>query len=112
MIDVRLLRTDLESVRARMVRRANPELLLQLDEAVALDVRLRELATERDTLRRQVNDLSKQVGQLRRDGRAEEADSAMSQSRELGEQERGVFGRTDEQRGSGGIGSRHVRTVD
>lgn len=96
MIDVRLLRTDLESVRARMVRRAKPELLLQLDEAVALDVRLRELAAERDTLRHQVNDLSKQVGQLRRDGRAEEADSAMSQSRELGEQERALATQTSE----------------
>ena len=73
MIDVRLLRTDLEGVRARMARRAKPELLVQVDEAAALDVRLREIANERDAARRQVNDLSKQVGQLRRDGKAAEA---------------------------------------
>ena len=73
-IDVRLLRTDLHGVRARMARRHNPELLVQLDEAAALDSQLRDLAGRRDEIRRSVNDLSKQVGQLRRDGRADEAD--------------------------------------
>lgn len=90
MIDVRLLRTDLEGVRARMARRAKPELLVQIDEAAALDVRVRELGNERDDARRKVNDLSKQVGQLRRDGKATEADEAMAQSRAFGEQEKAL----------------------
>ena len=74
MIDVRRLRTDLPAVKAAMARRAKPELLDQLDEAARLDARLRELATERDDARRHVNEVSKQVGQLRRDGRADEAE--------------------------------------
>ena len=96
MIDVRLLRTDLETVRARMARRAKPDLLVQIDEAAALDTRLRELAAERDSARRLVNDLSKQVGQLRREGKSEEADAAMAQSREHGEAEKALAAQTAE----------------
>jgi seryl-tRNA synthetase len=92
-IDVRLLRTDLEGVRARMARRHKPELLAQLDEAASLDGRLRELAAERDDVRRRVNDLSKQVGQLRREGKASDADAAMAESRSLGEQEKEMAAR-------------------
>ena len=90
MIDVRLLRTDLEGVRARMARRMNPEMLVQVDEAAALDARLREMAAERDDARRRVNEISKQVGSLRREGKTAEADEAMAQSRSLGEQEKAL----------------------
>jgi len=79
-----------------MARRAKPELLVQLDAAAALDAQLRELAAERDSIRRQVNELSKQVGQLRRDGKAAEADAAMAQSRELGDEEKGLAAKTAE----------------
>ena len=94
MIDVRRLRTDLPAVKAAMARRAKPELLDQLDEAARLDARLRELATERDDARRHVNEVSKQVGQLRRDGRADEAEQAMRASRLQGEREAELTGET------------------
>lgn len=96
MIDVRLLRSDLESVRARMTRRGKPDFLAQIDDAVALDARLRSLAAERDDLRRRVNDLSKQVGQLRREGRAADADAAMADSRRLGDEEKSLAATTAE----------------
>ncbi len=94
MIDVRRLRTDFDAVRAAMARRGKPELLEQLDAAARLDARLRELATERDAARRQVNDLSKQVGQLRRDGKADEAEAAMAASRAHGERETALAAET------------------
>jgi seryl-tRNA synthetase len=87
-IDVRLLRTDLAGVRAAMARRGQPELLDQLDRAAGLDAALREIANQRDDLRRQVNDLSKEVGRLRRAGDAPGADAAMGQSRAVGDKER------------------------
>ena len=87
MIDVRRLRSEPEVVRAAMARRGDPALLAQLDDAARLDARLRELAALRDDARRQVNDLSKQVGQLRRDGRADEAEASMRASRIQGERE-------------------------
>ena len=88
MIDVRLLRTNLDGVRSALARRGKPDLLAQVDEAVALDTRLREMSLERDTLRAEVNDLSKQVGALRRDKKNDEAEALMERSRAGGDRER------------------------
>ena len=88
MIDVRLLRTNLDGVRSALARRGRPDLLVQVDEAVTLDTRLREMSLERDTLRAEVNDLSKQVGALRRDKKNDEAEALMERSRAGGDRER------------------------
>ena len=88
MIDVRLLRTNLDGVRSALARRGKPDLLAQVDEAVALDTRLREMSLERDALRAEVNDLSKQVGALRRDKKNDEAEALMERSRAGGDRER------------------------
>jgi seryl-tRNA synthetase len=71
-----------------MARRGKPDLLEQLDRAAALDAELREVAVERDDLRRAVNELSKDVGRLRREGQSDEAEAAMAASRTAGERER------------------------
>lgn len=88
MIDVRLLRTNRDGVRSALARRGKQDLLVQVDEAVALDTRLREISLERDTLRAEVNDLSKQVGALRRDKKNDEAEALMERSRAGGDRER------------------------
>ena len=87
-IDVRLLRTDLDGVRAALSRRGKPDVLGQLDDAVALDTRLREITSERDALRAEVNDISKQVGQLRRNQQMAEAEEMMGRSRAIGDREK------------------------
>ena len=87
MIDVKLLRTEPEAVRAAMARRGNTDVLEQLDQAAAVDARLRKIANDRDEIRRTVNELSKQVGQLRRDGRVEDAEAVQAESRALGGRE-------------------------
>jgi seryl-tRNA synthetase len=84
-IDVRLVRTDRDGVEAAMARRHDPELLRQVGAAAALDARSRELAIRRDDNRREVNALSKEVGRLRREGDAEQAEAVMARSRALGE---------------------------
>jgi seryl-tRNA synthetase len=71
-----------------LARRGKPDLLAQVDEAVALDTQLREMSLERDTLRAEVNDLSKQVGALRRDKKNDEAEALMERSRAGGDRER------------------------
>ncbi len=100
MIDVRLLRTNIEGVRTALARRGKPEVLNQVDEAVQLDSRLRDITTERDAIRAEVNDLSKQVGTLRRDKRNDEAEALMGRSRELGETERVLQAEFDEVQGA------------
>lgn len=90
MIDVRLLRHDPESVRVALARRGTPELLQQLDAAIALDEQLRQITAERDGIRASVNEFSKKVGQARRDGDTELADRLQVESRSLGETEKAL----------------------
>ncbi len=88
MIDVRLLRTDLDGVRAATARRGDPALLDQVDAASVLDERLRQITARRDELRANVNELSRQVGQLRRTGDVALAEERQAESRQLGEEEK------------------------
>jgi seryl-tRNA synthetase len=95
-IDVRLLRQDPEGVRAALARRNKPELLEQLAEAISLEGQARELQSQRDTLRAEINDLSKQVGQARKDGNADAADALQAKSREMGDRERVLAAEADD----------------
>ena len=79
-----------------MARRNKPELLEQLDAAASFDRQLREIANERDKVRGRVNEVSKQVGSLRRDGQHDAAEAAMAESRDLGDRERRLAGDADE----------------
>lgn len=88
MIDVRLLRTQPDVVRSALERRAKPEIVEQLDHAIRLDVRLRDIVTERDAARARINELSQQVGALRREKK--DAETLMVESRTLGEQEKAL----------------------
>ena len=90
MIDVRLLRSDPDAVRAATARRGDPALLEQLDRAAALDDDLREITARRDAARARVNELSKEVGQLRRAGDTAAAEAKQAESRDLGDEERAL----------------------
>ena len=94
MIDVRRVRSDLEGVRAALARRGEDR--AELDRVVELDEQVRRAAAERDDLRARINGLSKQVGQLRRDGDVAGAEALQAESRDLGEQERASTARSDE----------------
>ena len=87
-IDVRLLRTDFDEVRAALARRHDESSLEDIDHARGLDVRLREIGAERDDVRARVNTVSKEVGALRRDGAVDAAEALQAESRELGEAEK------------------------
>jgi seryl-tRNA synthetase len=95
-IDLRQLRSDPDAVLAAMARRGKPDLLDQLREAISLDVESRDIAGRRDALRAEVNELSKQVGALRRDGDIEAAEAAQAASRARGEEERALATHSDE----------------
>ena len=88
MIDVRLIRNDLKAVRAALARLHSSDVLSALDRVASLDARLRDLTIERDGIRARVNDISKQVGMLRRDGNTDQAELLQAESRQLGETEK------------------------
>ncbi len=96
MIDIRFLRSEPDTVRELMARRNKPELLGLLDEALGFDGRMREITAERDAIRQQVNELSKQVGALRRSRDDKAAEGLQAQSRSLGEKEQALAAETDE----------------
>ncbi|MGQ0521305.1 MAG: serine--tRNA ligase [Actinomycetota bacterium] len=88
MIDVRRLRTEPDLVKAALARKGVAA--EDVDRAVELDGRLRELAGRRDVLRSKVNALSQDVGRARKAGDTAGAEGLMAESRALGEEERGV----------------------
>ena len=90
MIDVRLLRNDPAAVKAALARRGKPEIIEQLDAAIALDGRLRDITAQRDASRARVNELSKLVGAARRDGENEAAEKLQTESRTLGDDEKAL----------------------
>ena len=88
MIDVRLLRTERDAVKAALARKGvDPA---DLDRAAELDERRRELASRRDDIRARVKGLSQQVGAARRNGDDTVAAALATQSRTLGDEERAV----------------------
>ena len=87
MIDVRLLRANPAEVRAALARRGDSELDQVVLRAQAADDRLREITARRDQIRARVNELSREVGRLRREGDVEAAEALQRESRELGSEE-------------------------
>ncbi len=96
MIDQRLLRTDLDGVKASLSRRGNAALLDEIDEAHRLDGQLLDITTRRDTIRARVNEISKEVGRLRRTGDVSGAEALQAESRALGDDERSLAAQHDQ----------------
>lgn len=94
MLDIKLIRTDPEAVKTAIARRGEPT--SSIDEVLALDTRVRAIGTERDDIRAEVKQISKQVGALHKDGRADEAAALQAQSRELGEREKALSDEAEE----------------
>ena len=79
-----------------MSRRNKPELVDELDHALRLDVRLPDITAERDGIRAKVNEVSKNVGALRKSGDTTAAEKLMAESRELGDKEVSLAGEYEE----------------
>ena len=79
-----------------MSRRNKPELVDELDHALRLDLRLRDITAERDGIRAKVNELSKSVGAFRKSGDTASAEKLMAESRQLGDNEVSLAGEYDE----------------
>ncbi len=93
MLDIRRVRTELDVVRAGLVRKGVDT--REVDHLAEVDARHRRLAAQRDTLRAQVNQVSKEVGRLRRAGDSAGAEARMAWSRQVGERERALAAEAD-----------------
>ncbi len=87
MLDLRRLRSEPEALRAALDRRG-PGTSAVIDRILEVDAEQRRLIAQRDQVRSQIKAVSQQVGRLRGQGQADEAEAKMAESRALGDQEK------------------------
>lgn len=83
MLDISLLRKDLDAVVARLLTRKTPQPFLDVSAFMALENERKQLQVSTETLQAQRNSLSKQIGMLKGKGQHAEADAAMAQVNQL-----------------------------
>ena len=74
MIDIEIIRTNKDLVKENIKKKFQDEKLPLVDEVYDLDIKRRKAKLEGDNLRKEKNDLSKEIGLLMRDGKKEEAE--------------------------------------
>ena len=79
MLDITLLRKDLDAVVAVLQKRKNPQPYLDIDAFRALESERKTLQTRTEELQARRNALSKQIGALKGKGQHGEADAAMAE---------------------------------
>jgi seryl-tRNA synthetase len=79
MLDLTLLRKDLDSVIARLQTRKNPQTFLDVAAFTALEAERKTLQIRTEELQARRNTLSKQVGQFKAKGEGAQADAAMAE---------------------------------
>lgn len=81
MLDINLLRKDLDSVVRRLETRKKPQAFLNVESFTALEAERKTIQTRTEELQARRNALSKQIGQLKAKGPAgaAEADAAMAE---------------------------------
>ncbi len=73
MLDIKFVRENPEVVKQNIKNKFQDDKLPLVDEVIDLDKRIRELKQEGESLRASRNDLSKQIGQLMREKKIDEA---------------------------------------
>jgi seryl-tRNA synthetase len=79
MLDISLLRKDLDSVVARLLTRKNPQVFLDVDAFKALEAERKTIQMRTEEMQAKRNTVSKQIGMLKGKGQHAEADAAMSE---------------------------------
>jgi seryl-tRNA synthetase len=79
MLDIILLRKDLDAVIARLQTRRNPQQFLDVEAYRSLEAERKTLQTRTEELQSQRNSLSRQIGMLKGKGQHEQAEAAMAQ---------------------------------
>lgn len=86
MLDLKRIREEPDFVRGRLARRSKPDLLVQLDQLLALDEERRAAIARVDALRARRNEVSPQVGALKQAGKHEDAQPLILEMRNLGQE--------------------------
>src|SRR5476651_2495747 len=93
MIDIRVLREDPDGVKAALGRRGVEA--SEVDAVLVADLAHRARLAHAESLRAQVNELSREVGQAKRTGDEARSEELRAQSRVLGDEERAAQAEAD-----------------
>ena len=96
MIDIKLIRTEPETVKENIKKKFQPDKLPLVDEVAALDAEFRAAKTRADELRNLRNKVSKQIGALMGQGRRDEAEAAKAQVTAMADEMAALTAREDE----------------
>ena len=83
MLDINLLRKDLDAVIAGLNARKSPQAFLDVAAFTALEAERKTIQTRTEELQARRNTLSKQIGQLKAKGTAAEVDAVMAQTADI-----------------------------
>ena len=83
MLDINLLRKDLDAVLSGLNARKSPQAFLDLAAFTALEAERKTIQTRTEELQARRNTLSKQIGQLKAKGTAAEVDAVMAQTADI-----------------------------
>ncbi len=84
MLDIKAIREDADTIKTRLATRGGDAHLL-IDEVLACDETRRKAETDKQSLQSQRKSLSKQIGALMGQGKADEAESIKEEVRVIGE---------------------------
>ena len=96
MLDIKFVRENPDLVKENIKKKFQDHKLELVDQVIELDKKYREFQLQGDTLRMDRNSLSKQIGNLMRQGKKEEAESTKSKVNEINAKLENIEKETDE----------------
>ena len=86
MLDIKFVRANPDAVKENIRKKFQDEKIPMVDEVIAMDEELRVAKTRGDELRANRNSVSKQIGQLMKAGKKDEAEEAKKQVTEMADE--------------------------
>ena len=86
MIDIKLIRENIDKVKENIKKKFQDEKIVLVDEVYDLDKKAREVQVKVDTLKADKNKLSGEIGKLMKDGKREEAEEIKKKVAETAEE--------------------------
>ncbi len=86
MLDIKFVRTNPELVKENIKKKFQDEKLPLVDEVIAMDEEIRACKTRGDELRNNRNVVSRQIGQLMKEGKKEEAEEVKKKVTEMADE--------------------------
>ncbi len=96
MLDIKFVRENPDLVKENIKKKFQDKKLVLVDQVIELDKKYREFQLQGDTLRMERNSISKEIGNLMREGKKNEAENAKSKVNEINSKLENIEKETEE----------------